>query len=410
MQITRIKPGGWLIIFVVLAGIIFGIRSCGQFLAGRPAATAGGSGASASSAGNSATADDTAGSAAGPGTLTPQQAGGGDILVSTTGTKQKWLQSEIDKFNAQSQTGKATLQLTESREAMQDILNGKLKPTVWSPSSPVWTSRLAEYWPQTHGGASIADPSSSQTYRLLFKSPLVFLTTKQKAGFLRPLLSGASPWETVRQLSLGQRKTPWGSFHFAYADPVNASSGTLTMALIITEFAREHGGGNDPNAAVNTPAFAAYLSQIDRAYVHDASVAKSSALEQSFSDSPGARDFITAYENAALAAVERNPNLVMIYPSPTANADQGALLLSAPWVSAGQKATATAFLDFIGKPEALDDGVQYYFRPAQGGGQRLSARLGPVARVQFQFSPIMVDLPPYDALNAAASQWKAQMK
>jgi len=403
VQITRIKPGGWLIILLLLAGIIFGVRSCGHLLAGRPAATAGGG------------AGDFAGGApgastGGTGALTPQQAGSGDILVSTTGTKQKWLQTEIDKFNGQSQSGKATLNLTESREAMQDILNGKLQPTVWSPSSPVWTLRLAEYWPQTHGGASIADPSSSQTYRLLFKSPLVFLATKQKAGFLRPLLSGPAPWEAVRHLSLGRRKTPWGSFHFAYADPVNASSGTLTMSLIITEFAREHGGANDLSAAVKTPAFAAYLGQIDRAYVHDASVAKSSTLEQSFSDAPGSRDFITAYENAALAAVERHPDLVMIYPSPTANADQGALLLSAPWVNDSQKKTAAALLDFLSRPEALDDGVQYYFRPAQNGGGRLAARLGPAARAQFQSSPILVDLPPYDALNDAASQWQAQMK
>lgn len=401
MQITRIKPGGWLIILLLLAGVIFGVRSCGHLLAGRPAATAGGGGFG--------------GGAAGTSVLTPQQAGNGDILVSTTGTKQPWLQAEIEKFNAQSQSGKATLQLTESREAMQAILNGKLQPTVWSPSSPAWTSRLAEYWPQTHGGASIADPSSSQTYRLLFKSPLVFLTTKQKAGFLRPLLSGSSPgpWEAVRQLSLGRRKTPWGSFGFAYADPINASSGTLTMSLIITEFAREHGGAGDLNTAVRTSAFAAYLGQIDRAYVHDASVAKSSALEQSFSDAPGSRDFITAYENAALAAVERNPDLVMIYPSPTVNADQGALLLSAPWVSDRQKATATAFLDFLSKPEALDDGAQYYFRPAGSGGngsQTLAARLGPAARAQFQSSPILVDLPPYDALNDAVSQWRAQVK
>ena len=404
MQITRIKPGGWIIILLVIAALIFGVRSCGRFLAGRPAATAGGTVGGADTASGGGTAS------GGSGSLSASQAAGGDILVSTTGTKQKWLQAEIDKFNAQSQTGKATLKLTESRQAMQDILNGKLTPTVWSPSSPVWTDRLAAYWPQTHSGARIADPSSSQTYRLLFKSPLVFLTTKQKAGYLRPLLSGSAPWEAVRQLSLGKRKTPWGTFGFAYADPINASSGTLTMALLITEFAREHGGGGDLSAAVKTPAFAAYLAQINRAYIHDGSVAKSSTLEQSFAATPGRRDFITAYENAALAAVEADPNLVMIYPSPTTNADQGALLLSAPWVNDSQKATATAFLDFLSKPEALDDGLQYYFRPYQGGSQALAARLGPAARAQFQASPIMVDLPSYDALNDAASQWRAQMK
>jgi hypothetical protein len=40
----------------------------------------------------------------------------------------------------------------------------------------------------------------------------------------------------------------------------------------------------------------------------------------------------------------------------------------------------------------------------------LAARLGPNARAQFQSSPITVDLPPYDALNEAASQWNDMMK
>ena len=405
MQITRIKPGGWIIILLLLAGIIFGIRACGR-LAGRPAANAGAGDIGGGTAGTVTQGAGTGGAAV----LTPQQAGNGDVLISTTGTKQKWLQTEIDNFNGQSQGGKVTLNITESRQAMQDILNGKLQPALWSPSSPVWTSRLAEVWPQKHGGASIGDTGDSQAYRVLFKSPLVFLTTKKKAGFLKPLLSGASPWEAVRQLGAGQRKAPWGAFHFAYADPLNASSGMLTMSLIVTEYTRARGGSDDPAAAVSGPAFAAYLSQLDRAYVHDAATSGSSALEKAFAAEPGKRDFITAYENAALAAVDRDPTLAIIYPAPTANADQGVFLLSAGWVSDAQKRTAQAFLDFLNRPEARDDGVQQYFRPAQGDARLLAKRLGPDARAQFQVTPTTIDLQPYDALNEAAAQWLTQMK
>ena len=381
MQITRIKPGGWLIILILLGLIFFGVRAFRQRTA--------------------------PGTAVATGSPVPA---GGDILVSTTGTKEKWMRTQIEKFNAQSQGGKVQLNLTESRESMQDILNGKLQPTLWSPSSPVWTSRVADYWPQTHGGQKIADLSSSDTYRVLFKSPLVFITTKEKAKFLRPLLGGATPWENVRQLSLGQKKCPWGQFKFAYADPLNASSGTLTMSLIITEYARARGQDNDLNAAAGSPGFASYLRQINRAYVRGADNAGSSRLEKAFVSSTGSRDFITAYENAALAALDRNPDLALIYPSPTVTADQGVLLLTAPWVSSLQAQTAHAFLDFLGKPEALDDGVQYYFRPTQGGSQSLTDRLSASTRAQYRASPITVDLPPYEALNEAASRWNEQMK
>ncbi len=398
MQITRIKPGGWLIILILLGLIFFGVRTFKQ----RLVVPSG----SAAVPDSSTSVTVTGGTPA----LTPTEAAGGDILVSTTGTKEKWMRTQIDKFNAQSTSGKVQLNLTESRESMQAILNGKLQPTLWSPSSPVWTARVADYWPQTHNGQRIADLNSSDTYRVLFKSPLVFVTTKEKAVFLRPLLGGPTPWENVRQLSLGQKKCPWGRFKFAYADPLNASSGTLTMSLIITEYARAHGQDNDLNAAAGSPGFAAYLSQINHAYVRGGDNAGSSKLEKAYTANTGSRDFITAYENSALAALDRNPDLALIYPSPTVTADQGILLLTAPWVSDGQKQTARAFLDFLGKPEALDDGVQYYFRPTQGGSQTLADRLSAPARAQYRASPITTDLPPYEALNEAASRWNEQMK
>jgi hypothetical protein len=393
VQITRIKPGGWIIILLLLAGIFFGVRSCRNLAASRQANGSSGSGDIAASSGGS----------------TPAQAANGDILVSTTKTKQKWMQTEIEKFNQQSQGGKVSLQLAESRDAMHGILDGKMQPVLWSPSSPVWVYQLANVWPGAHSGAQVADVNNSQSYRVLFKSPLVFLTTKEKAGFLRPLLSGPAPWEAVRQLSVGQRKAPWGTFRFAYADPLNASSGMLTMSLIVTEYAQSH-NLSDPTAAVSKPQFATYLSQLNRAFVRDPSAIGSSDLEKAYANAPNSRDFITAYENAALAAVEQNPDLAMIYPNPTANADQTIYEMSGSWVTESQKTTASAFLDFLSKPEALDDGVQYYFRPAQNGAQALSARLSPAVRTQYKATYTSVDLPPYDALNEAAAQWRTEMK
>ena len=77
---------------------------------------------------------------------------------------------------------------------------------------------------------------------------------------------------------------------------------------------------------------------------------------------------------------------------------------------ASNMTTASAFLNFLSGPDALEDGVKYDFRPAQNGAQILSAHLSPSARAQFQSSYTSVDLPPYDALNEAASQWRTEMK
>jgi hypothetical protein len=121
---ANIKPGGWIIIILLIALVgYFGMKHLKPGGEGAPIAT----GTSDSS-----------------GSTDSQQPSNGDVLVSTSGTKQEWLQEETQKFNSQGQGHVTLMPATESRDAMQGILNGKLHPTIWSPSSPVWTERLAQ--------------------------------------------------------------------------------------------------------------------------------------------------------------------------------------------------------------------------------------------------------------------------
>ncbi len=378
---SNIKPGGWLILLLLVGAL--------AYWGTRHRETGGGGGQTAAST----DAQSGAGGAALAGNLDANQVANGDILVSTSGTKQAWLAGQAAKFNSQNQGHVQMLAAAESRDAMQSILNGKLQPTVWSPSSPVWTERLAQLRP------NILDESDPQSYRVVFKSPLVFLTTKGKAPALRPILTGATPWTTLAQ----SRR-----YKFGYADPLNASSGMLTMALIITEYSRTHGNA-DPVRATGSQGFASFLGQLNRGLVKTDDEG-SSKLEKAYEANPASRDFITAYENAALTAVAQNPSLTIIYPSPTANADQGAAVLSADWVTPAQKATAQKFVQFVGTKDAQRDGVQYHFRPAVNGAQTLGSTLSGAARADFQASYTSIELPPYDALNEAAAQYRATLK
>jgi len=378
---SNIKPGGWIIILLLLGALAYwGVKH-------------GRTGAGGTQTATNSDSQTGAGGATLAGNLDANQVANGDILVSTTGTKQVWLAGEAANFNAQNQGHVQMLGAMESRDAMQSILNGKLQPTVWSPSSPVWTERLAQLRP------TLIDESDPQSYRVVFKSPLVFLTTKAKAPALRPILTGTTPWTTLAQTR---------RYKFGYADPLNASSGMLTMALIITEYSRTH-GNIDPVRATGSTGFASFLGQLNKGLVKTDDEG-SSKLEKAYEANPTSRDFITAYENAALTAVSQNPNLTMIYPSPTANADQGAAVISAHWVTAAQKATAQKFVQFIGTKGAQQDGLRYHFRPAVGGAQALSSTLSGSARTDFQASYTSIELPPYDALNEAAAQYRATLK
>ncbi len=378
---SNIKPGGWLILLLLVGALAYWGTKHGR------------TGVNTAQTAVGTDAQSGAGGADLAGNLDAGQVANGNVLVSTTGTKQAWLEGQAAKFNSQNQGHVQMLKAVESRDAMQSIYNGKLQPTVWSPSSPVWTERLAQLRP------NLLDESDPQSYRVVFKSPLVFLTTKSKAQTLRPILTGATPWTT---LAASRR------FKFGYADPLNASSGMLTMALIINEYARLH-GSVDPVQATSSAGFRGFLGRLNQNLVKTDDEG-SSKLEKAYEANPSSRDFITAYENAALTAISQNPSLTMIYPSPTANADQGAAVLSGSWVTPAQKATAQKFLQFIGGKDAQGDGVRYHFRPAVNGAQTLAATLSGTARTDFQASYTSVELPPYDALNEAAAQYRTTLK
>jgi hypothetical protein len=340
---------------------------------------------------------------ASPGTSTDE------VTVLTTATKAQWLDDEVAAFNSANQ-GKyhvTRLPLLESRDGMHAILEGKAHPVIWSPSSPVWIARLQEVWNQQHNGQTIADLDDPQSYRVFLKSPLVVLTTRSKASFFRPIFESTDSWSQIRALSLGRRRTPWGSFRFAHADPLDASSGMLTMTLVLTEYARETNYSGSMEQMAASSGFGTYLTELERGFVYDPAATGSTALERAYTSDPSSRDFITAYESKALDAIAQNPDLVMIYPNPTAVADQSAAVLSADWVSSKQKEGAEAFLAFLGSEQAVHNGGRYHFRPEQTGTEAtLAADIQAPDNSGFRESYTVASPQPYAALNEAANQWR----
>jgi|SRR5579884_1737710 len=338
------------------------------------------------------------------------ESGGGlvEIPVLTTATKADWLQNEVNAFNqAHADRWKLTLGTLESREAMHAILDGKNKPVLWSPSSPIWIARLADVWSQQHN-QKIVDMADPASFRVFLRSPIVFLTTGEKAAYFRRVLGGARPWASVRDLSLGRRRTPWGDFRFSHADPLNANSGMLTLGMILIEYGQQSGQSGSLEKAADDPRFVQYLKELERGLVYDAPAQQgSSPLTRAFADDPSSRDFITTYESSALALIDSHPSLAVVYPNPTAVSEQSVGVLSADWVTPQQKEGAQAFMTFLASEEALKDGVKFFFRPAQAGSTlSLTPELNRRAQQGFQESFTAVEMPSYNALNAAAYQWR----
>jgi len=326
-----------------------------------------------------------------------------------TAAKKGWAAEQVKRFN-ELHKDKWLIKTKEvpSREAMHSILGGKLKPVLWSPGGSMWPTRLGEAWAEKNGGSTIIDMSDPNGYRLFLKSPLVFLTTREKAQTLRPLLGGNDPWGELRKLNLGATRVPWGRFKWSFAEPMNSSSGMLTMGLILYDYSQKTGQSNSLQQVATSPKFLGYLNDLARSIVNDApSVAGTTALTKAFIADQNRYDVITAYEGTVLEAVAQNPNLAVIYPNPTANSEHAVSMLSAEWVTTEQKEAALAFIKFLGEKESLQSGVKYNFRPAQKTATlNLDNELSRYGREGFRESYSAIDLPPYTALNAAAFRWK----
>ncbi len=345
---------------------------------------------------------------------TPETNNGDGVQIQfvTTAAKKGWISQQVKLFNAQS-GGKWTIKTIElpSRKAMHDILSGNVKPVLWSPGSPIWPQRLSEAYAKDHAGSTIVDLSDPNGYRVFLRSPLVFMTTKKKAQFLRPLLGGQRPWLALRDLSMGKTKTPWGGFRFSQADPINSSSGMMTLGLIMFDYAQRTGQAGNMDKLSTNKAFMNYLKELNRSLVYDKpAIEGTTKLTNAFLDDTSRYDVITGYEAAALKAAATDPNIAVIYPNPTSVSEHAVSLISESWVSPEQKEGALEFIKFLGSRESLQEGLKDYFRPAQPSSSlSINDILAKQATKGFQQNYTTTDLPPYEALNATAFRWTKEI-
>lgn len=337
---------------------------------------------------------------------------GNEIEFIITAAKKDWVGEQVERFNAQNGgKWKIVTKPVPSREAMHDILEGKEQPVLWSPGSPIWPQRLSEAYSAKKGGEPIVDLSDPSGYRVFLRSPLVFLTTKKKAQFLRPLLGGARPWVSLREISLGKRKTPWGGFRFSHADPITSSSGMMTLGLIMFDYAQRTGQSGNMGRLSTSKEFFNYLKEMDKSLVYDKpAIGGTTKLTNAFLEDTSRYDVITAYESAALEAAAKDPNIAVIYPNPTSVSEHAVSLLNGTWITPEQKDGALEFLKFLGQRESLQAGLKYKFRPAQSSSSlSLSGEIQKFSSQGFQQNFTLTDLPPYEALNAVAFRWKKEI-
>jgi Ca-activated chloride channel family protein len=322
-----------------------------------------GEGVTAEASGSTRTSPSSAPAAAKPVTLT----------VAYGSEKKTWLEEQAAAFKASGAKTKSGRPIAVqplamgSGEAVQGIVNGSLKPHVFSPASGLYISILNSAWAQKSGSAKAISPAGEP----LVLSPIVVAMWKPMAEALG--WPGKSiGWSDLLKVNADPRgwgalgHAEWGRFKLGHTHPEFSSSGL--QAILAEAYAGAKKTRGLTTADLDQKGTQAFLTSIEQTIVH---YGKSTGF---FSDKMLARGpaYLSAavlYENLVIESYGKSSGapfpIVAVYPTEgTFWSDHPYAVLDAPQVGAEERDAAEVFLKFLKQRPAQERALALGFRPA----------------------------------------------
>ena len=294
------------------------------------------------------------------------------IEVSSSNTKEDWMNAVVAQFNAEQQkvaSGDAifvTVKHVTSGGSQQAILNGTSKPVVWSPGDQSWIDEANTIWRDRNGKLLI--PNTCEASVL---APIGFAMWRPMAEALgwpdKPI-----SWDDIAALSANAEgwesldHPEWGQFKFGHTHPDYSNVGLLALTALSYSIVGKTEGltadevysdtvveafrGVEQNTyhyGIQSRPLMQLLAQRGPEYLHAVTTSEAETLKT----------------NAEFASSLRYP-LVFIFPSKgTFWSEQPYCILDAEWVSAEQKEAAEIFKDYLLEKKQQEMAITYYLRP-----------------------------------------------
>ncbi len=293
-----------------------------------------------------------------------------EILISSSDGKKEWLEDVAKAFHASKAevSGKpvrVTLLHMKSGESLQKILDGKEKPTVWSPAGQAWIDLLNTTWKARSGHDFVEDA------RPTVMSGLVIAMWEPMARSLgwpdKPI-----GWNDVFKVAMdpsgwGSLGHPeWGPFRFGHGHPDFSTSAMLSVVSSIYAAAGKTSGLTSED--LKDPRVIERVGSLERAIVHYGE-SSSWLTEKLCTKGPAYLSAVTLYESSVVQANDKFKKdmpfrLVAIYPKEgTFWENHPTGIVNADWVSPEQREAATRFLAFATSREQQQKALQYGYRP-----------------------------------------------
>jgi ABC-type Fe3+ transport system substrate-binding protein len=284
--------------------------------------------------------------------------------------KKDWLEAALAELQRTDPSIKVKLVGKGSLDSVNDILDGKSQPVLWSPADSSLANLLASDW-QTKTGKALFPTSGDAAPQPLLLTPLVFAVWEDRAKVLRDAAGGQLTWKAIHKAVMAKGGWPavggkptWGFVKLGHTDPTRSNSGLQALVLM----ALEHFGTQTVTVEhVLDPKFQQFVKEIELG-VTKLESSTGTFMTDMLRFGPSKYDIALVYESLAVSQLEnaqrRWDNLHIYYPSVTIWSDHPIVILDAPWVTPAQRAAAEKVVAFLRSKPVQATAVRFGFRPA----------------------------------------------
>jgi len=301
-----------------------------------------------------------------------------------------------------------------SGEAEQAILDGSIKPHVFSPASGAYLVLLNDSW--------LNQPSSPHSKPIapagepLVLSPIVIAMWRPMAEALG--WPGKSiGWADILKVSRDPRgwqtlgHPEWGAFKLGHTHPAYSNSGLL--AVLAAAYAGAGKTRGLTAADVGAAKTRDFVRAVEDAIVH---YGKSTGFfaEKMVERGPSYMSAAVLYENLVIESYGKNSEagmpLVAIYPTEgTFWSDHPYSILDADWVGAEEREAAQAFLGFLKARPQQERALALGFRPSDPA-IAMAAPIDAAHGVDPKQPETLLEVPDAATLRALLGLWGASKK
>ncbi|MBZ4421783.1 extracellular solute-binding protein [Myxococcus sp. RHSTA-1-4] len=287
--------------------------------------------------------------------------------------KRDWVESAAAAFQRENPAIKVHLVGRGSLEAAQAILDGREKPTVWSPADSAVLRMLESDWATEPSRGPLFVTDGEGAPQPLVITPLVFVVWEDRAEVLQKANEGRSvSWKAIHKAVASDQgwssiggKPEWGLVKLGHTDPTRSNSGLQALLLATLEYYDKRSGLTVGDLL--DPKYQAWVTQLEKG-VTRFETSTGTFMTDMVRFGPSRYDIAVVYENLAISQIAnaqgRWGNLKVYYPALTLWSDHPAAVLQGPWVTPKQKEAALEWLRYLRSRPVQERALAFGFRPA----------------------------------------------